>query len=151
MAYLHSLTILFLACILIVCTANRALIDSIFRDSQDSNFCISIFENYPRSEKADLHGLALIATSNTIIQIQDTVSQIPAMLSQTKDPLGKNRLMVCQSDYNKSHGKFQSTFSSTSRNAYWDAINNVRNGTNAVIDCHHHPLINRHLTGTQNS
>ncbi|GMJ09237.1 pectin methylesterase inhibitor 5 [Hibiscus trionum] len=139
MAYLHSLTILFIACAFSIfngCNADRALIQSICKDSQDANFCNTIMESDPRSATADLHGLALIAISNTIMQIQDTVSRIPGIRSQLRNPLGKKRLTICQSDYNNSLRKFQSTFSSTSKNAYWDAINYIRDGTNAVIDCH---------------
>ncbi|KAK8588180.1 hypothetical protein V6N13_087126 [Hibiscus sabdariffa] len=139
MAYLPSLTILFLACAFSIfngCNADIALIQSICKDSQDVKFCNSIFESDPRSDTADLHGLALIAISNTIMEIQNTVSRIPGILSQLRDSLGKKRLTICQSDYNNSLKKFRSTFSSTSKNAYWDAINYIRDGTNAVIDCH---------------
>ncbi|KAK8711469.1 hypothetical protein V6N13_146751 [Hibiscus sabdariffa] len=140
MAYLPCLTILFLVSAFSTfngCNAGIALIQSICKDSQDVQFCNTIFETDPRSATADLHGLALIAISNTILEIQDTLSRIPGILSQLRrNPLGKKRLIICQSDYNNSLKKFQSAFSSTSKNAYWDAINYIRDGTNVVIDCH---------------
>ncbi|XVF32942.1 hypothetical protein REPUB_Repub17cG0126400 [Reevesia pubescens] len=74
----------------------------------------------PRSDTADLHGLALISISATATQIQNTLDRILDLLKQVKDPLGKRRLWVCQSDYKTSLGKFNDSFSSTSRNAYWD-------------------------------
>ena len=119
-----------------VCHADKALIDSICKQSQDYNFCISTIGNDPRSEAADLHGLALISISLTVIQIQDTLGRIPDILRQLTDPLGQQHLGVCQNDYSGSLENFQESFNSSSKHAYLDTINFVRDGTNQVIDCH---------------
>ncbi|EOX95370.1 Plant invertase/pectin methylesterase inhibitor superfamily protein, putative [Theobroma cacao] len=118
------------------CDADKALIDSICKESQDYDFCTSTINNHAGSPTADLRGLALIAASQTVSQIQDTLDRIPTILKQVQDPLGKQRLGDCQTDYNTSLGKFQSAFGSTSNKAYWDALSFVRDGTNIVIDCH---------------
>lgn len=117
------------------CHADPALIDSVCKQSMDYSFCATSFDEDPRSSAADLHHLGMIAISLTIIQIQDTQVDIPDILHRLSDPLAKQRLSVCQNDYNGSLGNFQNSFISLSNHAYWDAINFVRDGTNQVIHC----------------
>ncbi|KAL4385257.1 hypothetical protein GQ457_15G020760 [Hibiscus cannabinus] len=116
--------------------ADQALIERICKQSQDYGFCMSTLGNDPRSGTADLRGLALISTSLSIIQIQDTLSRLPDIIKQSTDPLPIHRLGVCQTDYNGSLVNFQGTYKAISDNGYYVAIDFVRNGTNQVIDCH---------------
>lgn len=118
------------------CNADAALIESICRESQDYNFCTSVVGKDPRAAAVDLHGLALVSISVTAIQIRDTLDEIPRILQDLKDPLAQTRLRECQAGYNKALGNFQSAFTTTSRNAYFDAIHFTGIGTNLVIDCH---------------
>ncbi|KAK8565564.1 hypothetical protein V6N13_020660 [Hibiscus sabdariffa] len=118
------------------CIADPALIDSICRPSVDYAFCISFVGNDPRAPTANLHGLALISISVTAISIQDTQDKIYKLLHQVKDPVTLSRLRRCQSDYNEALSNFQSSFTATSRNSFFEAIDLVRTGTNKVIGCH---------------
>ncbi|XVF80722.1 hypothetical protein PTKIN_Ptkin15bG0098000 [Pterospermum kingtungense] len=118
------------------CNADIALIDSVCKASQDYSFCASNLGSDLRSSTANLHDLGLISILLTVVGIQDTLGRIPDILRQLTDPLGKQRLGICQDDYNGSLGNFQKSLNSTSKNAYWDAINFVRDGTNQVIHCH---------------
>ncbi|KAL4362273.1 hypothetical protein GQ457_04G029480 [Hibiscus cannabinus] len=143
--FLSCMTIIFL---LIVsysfngCVADPALIDSICRPTVDYAFCISVVGNDPRAATADLHDLALISISVTAISIQDTQDKIYKLLHQLKDPVTVSRLRLCQSDYNEALSNFQSSFTTTSRNSFFEAMDFVRIGTNNVIGCH-----NRFRTG----
>ncbi|KAK5783745.1 pectinesterase inhibitor 5-like [Gossypium arboreum] len=92
------------------CNADAALIESICKESQDYNFCMSVVGNGPRAAAVDLHGFALVSISVTAIQIQDTLDEIPRLLQDLKDPLGQTRLRECQTDYNEALGNFQSAF-----------------------------------------
>ncbi|GMJ01011.1 pectin methylesterase inhibitor 5 [Hibiscus trionum] len=116
--------------------ADQALIERICKQSQDYSFCMSTLGNDPRSGTADLRGLAMISTSLSIIKIQDTLSRLPDIIKQTTDPLAIRRLGVCQTDYDGSLVNFKGAYNATSNNAFYDAIDFVRNGTNQVIDCH---------------
>ncbi|XVF55312.1 hypothetical protein PTKIN_Ptkin06aG0027100 [Pterospermum kingtungense] len=134
-----SLAIIFLATFAFSfngCHADRALIDSVCRQSQDYSFCTTNLISDPRAVNTDLHGLALVSISLTVAQIQDTLGRISNIQRRITNPLGKKRIRVCQNDYKASLGNFQNSFSSTSKNAYWDTINFVRDGTNQVIHCH---------------
>ncbi|KAK8693752.1 hypothetical protein V6N13_071322 [Hibiscus sabdariffa] len=119
------------------CVADPALIDSICRPSVDYAFCISVV-----GATADLHDLALISISVTAISIQDTQDKIYKLVHQLKDPVTVSRLRLCQSDYNEALSNFQSSFTTTSRNSFFEAMDFVRIGTNNVIGCH-----NRFRTG----
>ncbi|XVF55310.1 hypothetical protein PTKIN_Ptkin06aG0026900 [Pterospermum kingtungense] len=136
---LSSLAIIFLATSTFSfngCHADKALIDSVCRQSQDYSFCATNLGGDPRAATTDLHGLALVSISLTVAQIQDTLGRIPDIQRRVTNPLGKKRLGVCQNDYKASLGNFQNSFRSTSKNAYGDTINFVRDGTNQVIHCH---------------
>ncbi|KAE8676673.1 Pentatricopeptide repeat superfamily protein isoform 1 [Hibiscus syriacus] len=116
--------------------ADQALIESICKQSQDYAFCMNTLGSDPRSDTADLRGLAMISSSLSIIQIQDTLRRLPDIIKQSTDRLTIQRLEVCQSDYDGSLANFQSASNATSNNAFYDTIDFVRNGTNRVIDCH---------------
>ncbi|GMI66657.1 pectin methylesterase inhibitor 5 [Hibiscus trionum] len=118
------------------CIADPALIDSICKPSEDYAFCISRVGNDPRAATADLHGLALISISVTAIYIQETLDKIYELIHELKDPVTQSRLTLCQSDYNEALSNFQSSFTTTSRDSFFEAIDFVRIGTNKVMDCH---------------
>ncbi|KAG8477592.1 hypothetical protein CXB51_031088 [Gossypium anomalum] len=92
------------------CNADAALIESICKESQDYNFCISVVGNGPRAAAVDLHGLALVSISVTAIQIQDTLDEIPRILQDLKDPLAQTRLRECPNRLQRGIGNFQSAF-----------------------------------------
>ncbi|XP_039008410.1 pectinesterase inhibitor 5-like [Hibiscus syriacus] len=125
-----------------VCHADRALIDSICKPSEDYAFCISPVGNDPRAANADLHGLTLVSFSVTAIYIQDTLDKIYNLVQQLKDPVSQTRLKLCQSDYNEALSYFQSSFTATSRDAFFEATDSVRIGTNKVKDCHNRFMSN---------
>ncbi|KAK9018456.1 hypothetical protein V6N11_001431 [Hibiscus sabdariffa] len=85
--------------------ADQALIERICKQSQDYGFCMSTLGNDPRSGTADLRGLALISTSLSIIQIQDTLSRLPDIIKQSTDPLaiqnGTNQVIDCHNIFRR--------------------------------------------------
>ncbi|CAK7348481.1 unnamed protein product [Dovyalis caffra] len=115
--------------------ADAALLQSICKESQDPDFCNRTLATDPRVAAANLDALALISISLPTIQVQGTLDNIPGILRQTSDSLGKQRLGVCQTDYNDALGQFRGAYNSSNAKAYMDVINWVRDGTNRVIDC----------------
>ncbi|KAA3476183.1 cell wall/vacuolar inhibitor of fructosidase 2 [Gossypium australe] len=118
------------------CNAYGALIEGICKQSQDYKYCMSVVGNDPRAASADLHRLALLSIQVMAIQIQDTLDQISRIHPNLKDPLSQRRLRQCKSDYDEAYTNLESSFSSTSKTAYMDAINFMGIATNKVIDCH---------------
>ncbi|KAJ6710639.1 PECTINESTERASE INHIBITOR-LIKE [Salix koriyanagi] len=115
--------------------AGVALVQSLCNESQDPDFCNRTLATDPRVEAANMDGLALISISLTIDQVQTTSDSIASIRGQVSDPIGKQRIEVCQADYTDALRQFRGAFSSSDGKAYWDVIDRVRDGTNKVIDC----------------
>ncbi|KAK0582932.1 hypothetical protein LWI29_031292 [Acer saccharum] len=116
--------------------ADTDLITNICNEADDVQYCLQLFLGDPRSETVDLHGLALIAIQTTINKIQDTLDmKISDLVREITDPVGKQRIGVCQSDYTKAVTTYKNVFQSTDKNAYQDAIDGLRQGSNDVVDC----------------
>ncbi|GLT38099.1 hypothetical protein SLA2020_123660 [Shorea laevis] len=138
-------SIIFLAFPLFFCTSSvlflrcnavtEAMLNDICKQTEDPDFCINILRSDPRTDGADMHGLALISISLTSTLVQDTLNKIPDILKGINDTVGEQRMWVCNSDYVGALAKFGDAFSSTSKRSYGDSINSIRDGTNSVIDC----------------
>ncbi|KAG6785003.1 hypothetical protein POTOM_010723 [Populus tomentosa] len=115
--------------------ADAALVQSICKESQDPDFCNRTLAADPRVAAASMDGLAMLSILLTIDQLQTTSDNIASIHGQTSDPVGKQRLGVCQTDYTDALGQFRRASSSSDARAYWDVIDRVRDGTNKVIDC----------------
>ncbi|TXG63253.1 hypothetical protein EZV62_010247 [Acer yangbiense] len=116
--------------------ADSALITNICNGAGDVQYCLNLFSLDPRSVTVDVRGLALIAIQTTIIKIQDTLdTKISDLVRNITDPVGKQRIGVCQSDYMDAATKYTNVFQSTDKKAYQDAIDGLRIGSNDVIDC----------------
>ncbi|KAH7578204.1 hypothetical protein JRO89_XS01G0353100 [Xanthoceras sorbifolium] len=114
---------------------DKNLIKSVCSTADNVKFCISVFITDPRSESANVHGLALIAIQTALNKAQDTLDTKIYNLSKIiTDPVNKQRLDVCRTDYTNAVANFKGAFGSTDKNAYWDAIDWVRKGANDVID-----------------
>ncbi|KAJ4727859.1 Pectinesterase inhibitor [Melia azedarach] len=119
-----------------IAMADTTLIDAVCKRYTDYGFCVSTFASDPRSATADLNGLGKLSTQITMNLLQQTLSDdIPKIRNNIRDPVGLQRLNVCQSDYQTALQKFAEAFKSTDNKAYPDVINWVRDGTNLVIDC----------------
>eukprot|EP00257_Ricinus_communis_P014611 XP_015572324.1 pectinesterase inhibitor 5 [Ricinus communis] len=131
-----SLIIILLMIIFLIETkGDQALIEDICRQTQDYSFCMSSFNGDLRSGTADIYGLATLSTIFSLEKARDTLERINGMVNGTSDPVGKNRIVLCQSDYRQASEMFQQAFSSSSVRSYWDVINYTREGFNRVVDC----------------
>ncbi|XP_010558864.1 PREDICTED: uncharacterized protein LOC104827389 [Tarenaya hassleriana] len=111
-------------------------INDLCSQTQDKNFCRNTIGADPRTKAAaDLNGVLLVATSQTINQVIDGSSHIDAIKGGISDELGQNRLGVCDSDYENALTKFQEAWSKANEGAFMEVITFVQDGTNAVIDC----------------
>jgi pectinesterase inhibitor-like protein len=116
--------------------ADSALITNICNGADDVQYCRDLFLLDPRSDTVDGHGLALIAVQITINKIQDTLdTKISDFVRNTTDPVGKQRIGVCQSDYTNAVTKYTNVFQSTDKKAYQDAIDGLGIGSNDIVDC----------------
>ncbi|XVE73488.1 hypothetical protein DITRI_Ditri11bG0121900 [Diplodiscus trichospermus] len=64
------------------CHADEDLIGGVCKQSQDYNYCNTTMRSDPRTAavEADLHGLALLSISVTVLQIEDTLGRIPHII-----------------------------------------------------------------------
>ncbi|KAF3436576.1 hypothetical protein FNV43_RR23668 [Rhamnella rubrinervis] len=117
--------------------AQTPLVESICKQAESYEFCCSTFSSHLRTSTSDLHGLALISIAETIEHVRDICDRlIPQLLvSNYINSVGKQRIKICQSDYNESLEKFFGAFASSSRRSYWEVIDWVRDGANKAIDC----------------
>ncbi|KAK3194346.1 hypothetical protein Dsin_025656 [Dipteronia sinensis] len=116
--------------------ADRALITNICNGASDVQYCVDLFTIDPGSVTVDAHGLALISIQTTFIKIQDTLdTKISDFVRNITDSVGKQRIGVCQSDYTDAATKYTNVFQSTEKKAYLDAIDELRIGSNDVVDC----------------
>ncbi|KAK2649742.1 hypothetical protein Ddye_017231 [Dipteronia dyeriana] len=117
-------------------SADEKLIKNICKQTSDYQYCTDLYFGDSRSLKVGVQGLALIAIQTTIIKVEDTINnRFPELSKKITDPVGKQRLGVCKTDYTNSLNNFSSAFQSTSKSDYWKAIDWIRKGANNVIDC----------------
>lgn len=118
--------------------ADTVLVDSICKQAESYEFCSSTLNGDLRSARADLHGLAIISIAETIAQIRVTFDdRIPEIMikNQVRNPIDKQRIKDCQSDYNGALHSFLGAYASSSRRSYWEVIDWVRDGANGAIHC----------------
>ncbi|XP_021911561.1 pectinesterase inhibitor-like [Carica papaya] len=114
---------------------DKATLDQICVQTKDEIFCDSVLGSDPRTRTADMKGMALIAISLSIIQINEVTTLIPELLSGTTDPVAKQRLQTCNSDYEAALVKFQEAYRSAGAASYSDVINSARDGVDKTTQC----------------
>lgn len=92
---------------LIEVKADLAQLDNICKQSEDYNFCFSILNEDPRFAAADQHGLAVLSVAINLDIVQATSDRIVEILKNISDPVDKQRIEVCQSDYRDALEKFR--------------------------------------------
>ncbi|XP_048320614.1 pectinesterase inhibitor 5 [Ziziphus jujuba] len=119
--------------------ADTQLVDSICKQAESYEFCSSTLNGDLRSERADLHGLAIISIAETIAQIRVVFDErIPEIIRHQvsiSNPIDKQRIKDCQSDYNGALHNFLGAYRSSSGRSYWEVIDWVRDGANEAIHC----------------
>jgi pectinesterase inhibitor-like protein len=115
--------------------ADKALVDSICEQTDDYNFCFSTFDRDPRTPAADRHGLALLSIALNIDVVQETIDRIPKILESITDPMDKQRLEACQSDYGGALEKLHGAYKSSSEKSYREVMNWVIDGVDKAIHC----------------
>ncbi|KAK1558328.1 hypothetical protein Q3G72_001114 [Acer saccharum] len=117
-------------------SADENLIKNICQQTSDNQYCTHLYFSDSRSYWVGVQGLALIAIQEIINKAQDTIhNRFPKLSKEITDPVGKQRLGVCETDYTNSVNNFNGAFQSTSKSDYWKAIDWIRKGANDVIDC----------------
>ncbi|KAK3194345.1 hypothetical protein Dsin_025655 [Dipteronia sinensis] len=117
-------------------SADENLIKNICKQTSDYQYCTNLYFSDNRSYRVGVHGLALIAIQATIHKAQDTIyNRFPELTKKITDPVGKQSLGVCKTDYTNSVNNFNGAFQSTSKSDYWKAVDSIRKGANDVIDC----------------
>lgn len=132
--------IILLSIISFVCVqsanGDAALIDDICSKSGFASYCHALFDLDPRSANADAHQLVLIALQAAEIKAQTTITEnIASLWNVITDPVGRERLGVCQSDYIRAVGEFKNSFQSADKNAYADASDWMRKALFDITDC----------------
>ncbi|GMY17103.1 pectinesterase inhibitor 5-like [Fagus crenata] len=103
--------------------ADQALIDSICEQTQDVDFCKSTFNADPRTPAADRDGLGLLSIAINIDVVQATIDDtIPKIVKTLTDPVDKQRIQVCLTDYNDALVILKSAYKAS-------------NAANKIVDC----------------
>uniref|UniRef100_A0A2N9J9M3 Pectinesterase inhibitor domain-containing protein n=1 Tax=Fagus sylvatica TaxID=28930 RepID=A0A2N9J9M3_FAGSY len=116
--------------------ADQALIDSICEQTQDVDFCKSTFNANPRTPAADRDGLVVLSIAINIDVVQATINDtIPEIVKTLIDPIDKQRIQVCLTDYNDALVTLIAAFTASSEKNYKEVIGLVTDAANKIVDC----------------
>ncbi|XP_057963571.1 pectinesterase inhibitor 5-like [Malania oleifera] len=89
----------------------------------------------PRTPPADDFGLFILSIALNVEQATNTSHRIATLVSAAKSAMEKQRLGVCQSDFNFAMDKFWKAYAQARDRAYKEVTGSIKDGTNAVIHC----------------
>ena len=116
--------------------ADQALIDSICEQTRDVDFCKSTFNADPRTIAVDLYGLALLSIAINMDGVRATIDDtIPKILKTLTDPVDKERIQDCLTDYNDALVKLKAAWMASSERNYKEVIGLITDAANKMVDC----------------
>lgn len=111
------------------------VVEQVCQQTEDYQFCFNIILRDPRTPAVNMEGLCLLSVAITIDHVREAVDKIPGLLEKATDPVDKQRMTTCQSNYGAAAGDFQRAWGSASSKAFHDVLGWVQKGSGQVINC----------------
>ncbi|CAA0811218.1 Unknown protein [Striga hermonthica] len=113
----------------------QSLIGQICRQTSDSSFCRSFFNQHLYTPNTDIKGLAQIAVTQTLIYATNTKIFILKAIESEKDPELKSFYTICKEGYGNLVNEFTSANFDFGKGDYDCMVFHVRNCERFVTDC----------------